>query len=116
MKILGIGTDIGAGTTFNQLQTLNEAYKVMQLQGYKLSAFEAFYLATLGGAKSLSVDNLIGNFDVGKEADFVVLNPRATPLLARKADQARNLDELLFGMVILGDDRLVERTHIATQL
>ncbi len=71
---VGMGTDIGAGTTFNMLQTLNEAYKVLQLQGYRLSAYEAFYLATLGGAKSLGLDDLIGNFLPGKEADFVVMD------------------------------------------
>ncbi len=63
---VGMGTDIGAGTTFNMLQTLNEAYKVLQLQGYRLSAYEAFYLATLGGAKSLGLDDLIGNFYLAK--------------------------------------------------
>lgn len=60
-----MGTDIGAGTTFNMLQTLNEAYKVLQLQGYRLSAYEAF-LRTLGGAKSLGLDDLIGNFYTAK--------------------------------------------------
>ncbi|MCV5491554.1 amidohydrolase family protein, partial [Escherichia coli] len=72
---VGMGTDIGAGTTFNMLQTLNEAYKVMQLQGERLSAYQAFYLATLGGAHSLGLDEKIGSFAVGKEADFVVLDP-----------------------------------------
>lgn len=113
---VGIGTDIGAGTTFNQLQTLNEAYKVMQLQGYKLSAFEAFYLATLGGAKSLSVDNLIGNFDVGKEADFVVLNPSATPLQQMRYDNSKDLAEKLFVLITLGDDRCVYRTYVDGRL
>lgn len=85
-----MGTDIGAGTTFNMLQTLNEAYKVVQLQGYRLSAYEAFYLATLGGAKALGLDHLIGNFMPCKEADFVVLEPTATPLQQLRYDNSKS--------------------------
>ena len=55
----------------------------------------------------------VGNLLPGCEADFVVLNPQATPLLARKTALAANLDELLFAMIVLGDDRLVERTVIS---
>ncbi|MDO1920673.1 amidohydrolase family protein, partial [Escherichia coli] len=70
--------DIGSGPTLNILQTLNEAYKALQLQGYHLSAYAPLYLATLGGAKSLGLDDLIGNFLPGKEADFVVMEPTAS--------------------------------------
>lgn len=113
---VGIGTDIGAGTTFNMLQTLNEAYKVMQLQGYRLSAYEAFYLATLGGAHSLGLDSYIGNFDIGKEADFVVLEPTATPLQQLRYDNSVSLMDKLFVMITLGDDRSIYRTYIDGQL
>lgn len=109
---VGIGTDIGAGTTFNMLQTLNEAYKVMQLQGYRLSAYEAFYLATLGGAYSLALDHCIGNFNPGKEADFVVLEPAATPLQQLRYDNSVSLMDKLFVMIMLGDDRSVYRTYV----
>ena len=113
---VGIGTDIGAGTTFNMLQTLNEAYKVMQLQGYRLSAYEAFYLATLGGAHSLGLDNFIGNFDIGKEADFVVLEPTATPLQQLRYDNSVSLMDKLFVLITLGDDRSIYRTYVDGQL
>lgn len=109
---VGIGTDIGAGTTFNMLQTLNEAYKVAQLQQHKLSAFEALYLATLGGAKALSLDHLIGNFEVGKEADFVVIDPCATPLQQLRYDNSSELIEKLFVLMTLGDDRSIYRTYV----
>jgi guanine deaminase len=72
---MGIGTDVGAGTTFSMLRTLGEAYKVGQLQSYRLRASEAFYHATLGGAHALRLDDKIGNFAPGKEADFVVIDP-----------------------------------------
>ena len=110
------GTDIGAGTTFNMLQTLNEAYKVLQLQGYRLSAYEAFYLATLGGAKSLGLDDLIGNFLPGKEADFVVMEPTATPLQQLRYDNSVSLVDKLFVMMTLGDDRSIYRTYVDGRL
>ena len=106
------GTDIGAGTTFNMLQTLNEAYKVLQLQGYRLSAYEAFYLATLGGAKSLGLDDLIGNFLPGKEADFVVMEPTATPLQQLRYDNSVSLVDKLFVMKILNKVFLTQPTLI----
>lgn len=113
---VGMGTDIGAGTTFNMLQTLNEAYKVMQLQGWRMSAYEAFYLATLGGAKALGLHDIIGNFNVGKEADFVVLEPTATPLQQLRYDNSVTLMDKLFVMMTLGDDRSIYRTYVDGQL
>ncbi|XID74928.1 guanine deaminase [Alkanindiges sp. WGS2144] len=112
---VGMGTDIGAGTSFSILQTLNEAYKVMQLQDYSLSAFEAFYLATLGSAKALMLDDKIGNFNVDKEADFVVLDPCATPLQQLRYHNAQNLDEQLFVLMTLGDDRNIYHTYVNGQ-
>lgn len=110
---VGVGTDVGAGTSFSQLQTLNEAYKVMQLQGEKLDPFKSLYLATLGGARALYLDDRIGNFASGKDADFVVLDYRATPLLGYRLDQAKDLAERLFALMMLGDDRAVKETFAA---
>ncbi len=110
--LVGMGTDVGAGTSFSMLQTQNEAYKVVQLQGQKLSAFKALYLATLGGAKALDLDSVIGNFSVGKEADFIVLDLKATPLIARRLKGKRDLAEKLFVLQTLGDDRAVRATFV----
>ncbi|MEM6426703.1 MAG: guanine deaminase, partial [Cyanobacteria bacterium P01_D01_bin.128] len=114
---VGLGTDIGAGTSFSVLQTANEAYKVAQLRNQKLSPFKALFLATLGGARALALDTVLGNFDLGKEADFVVLNPQATPLLARRnpaptAQTLESLADLAFSLIMMGDDRAVTATHI----
>lgn len=109
---VGIGTDVGGGTSFSMLQTLNEAYKVLQLNGQQLSPERAFYLATLGGARSLYLDDRIGNFAPGKEADFVVLDPAATPLMARRNAAAQTPGERLFMLMMLGDDRAVAATHV----
>lgn len=109
---MGIGTDVGAGTTFNLLQTLGEAYKVCQLQQYKLSACEAFYHATLGGAHALDLDDKIGNFMPGKEADFVVLDPAVSPLQKLRCANSQDIWEQLFVLMTLGDDRNIAQTWI----
>ena len=109
---VGLGTDVGAGTSFSMLQTLAEAYKVAQLAGRPMSAHELLYLATLGSAKSLYLDDKIGNFEQNKEADFVVLDWAATELLKRRSDAANDIAEKFFAMVMLGDDRAVFATHI----
>ncbi|WP_417781522.1 guanine deaminase [Stutzerimonas xanthomarina] len=110
---VGLGSDVGAGTSFSQLQSLNEAYKVMQLQGKKLDPFKSLYLATLGGARALYLDDKIGNLQVGKDADFVVLDYKATPLISYRLSQATSLQEKLFALTILGDDRAVKETYAA---
>jgi guanine deaminase len=112
---MGIGTDVGAGTTFNLLQTLGEAYKVGQLQRYKLSACEAFYHATLGGAHALDLDHAIGNFNPGKEADFVVLDPAVSALQQLRYANSKDIWEKLFVLMTLGDDRNIAQTWVNGQ-
>jgi guanine deaminase len=112
---IGIGTDIGAGTSFSVLHTLGEAYKVCQMRGVSLDPFHAFYLATLGGARSLGLGDRIGRLAPGYEADFVVLDPVATPLLARRLRGVEGLFERLFALQILGDDRAIAHSYVAGQ-
>ncbi|MBL0950239.1 MAG: guanine deaminase [Pseudomonas sp.] len=110
---VGLGTDVGGGTSFSQLQSLNEAYKIMQLQGKKLDPFKSLYLATLGGANALYLDDKLGNFMPGKDADFLVLDYNATPLISYRMQQAKSLEERLFALTMLGDDRAVKATFAA---
>ena len=109
----GIGTDVGGGTSFNIPRTLGEAYKVLQLRGQTLTPRRAFYLATLGGARALYLDDRIGNFEPGKEADFVIMDPDATPLMARRMAAAPDIGEKLFALAILGDDRNIHAVYVA---
>ncbi|MEV0458201.1 guanine deaminase [Catellatospora methionotrophica] len=113
---VGLGTDIGAGTSFSMLATMNEAYKVAELTAYPMSAIKSFYLATLGGARALGLDDRIGSLQVGREADFVVLDPQATPLLAYRSARAESTEELMFVLSIMGDDRAVAATYIGGRL
>lgn len=112
---LALGSDIGAGTSFSLLATMGEAYKVAQLRGVSLDPFRSLYLATVGGARALGVADRIGALDVGQEADFVVLDFAATPLLKRRTRTA-SLKERLFALQILGDDRAVARTYVAGRI
>ena len=109
---VGLGTDVGGGTSFSLLQTINAAYKVLQMQKQSLHSAEALYLATLGGAKTLGIDDKVGNFQTGKEADFIILDNAPTPLLARRLAQAHTHKDALFMHMILGDDRSVSETYI----
>lgn len=110
---LSLATDVGGGTSFSMLQTMNEAYKVARMGGTYLPALRMFYLATLGGARSMQLEGTIGNFVAGAEADFIVLDPQATPLLARRSARTDSLEELLFALALLGDDRTVAATYAA---
>jgi guanine deaminase len=101
--------------SFSLLQTVNEAYKVQQLQGDKLSAYEALYHATIGGAKALDLQDQLGNFNVGKEADFVVLNLKATALQSLRQSRVKSIDDALFALFTMGDDRNIEATYIYGQ-
>jgi guanine deaminase len=121
---VGLGTDVGAGTSFSILRTASGAYQVAQLRSQKLSAFQTLFLATLGGARALCLDDKLGNFEIGKEADFVVLNLRSTPIMALRnklTDQTipQTLGEIsdqLFATMIMGDDRAIAATYIMGEL
>ncbi|MDA0674286.1 MAG: guanine deaminase [Cyanobacteria bacterium] len=127
---VGLGSDVGAGTSFSILQTAQDAYKVAQLRRQKLSAFQGLFLATLGGARALNLEAHIGNFLPGKEADFVVLDPCATPALALRhpnslaqnhpvgtvAPDLETVADLAFALMLLGDDRAITATYILGEL
>ncbi len=92
---------------------MNEAYKVAQLNGYSLNATCAFYLATLGAARALHLDDRIGSLSKGMDADLVVLDPKATPLLEHRMQYVKDVEETLFVLMTLGDDRAVHSTYVA---
>jgi guanine deaminase len=109
---VGIGSDVGGGTSLNLLRTLSDGYKVLQMKGQSLPGFRALYLATLGAAKALSMDDRIGNFAHGKEADFVMLDTSTSPAVQRRLSQATDVSEKFFALMMLGDDRAVAATYL----
>ena len=109
----GIATDVGGGTSYSMLQTLNEGYKILQLRGQKLTPLSAFHWITRGNAKVLGMEDQIGTLAPGSMADLVVLDSRATPAMALRSDRAETLAEELFILQIMGDDRSIEQTYVA---
>ena len=111
--VSAIATDIGGGTSYSMLQTLNEGYKVLQLQRQRMHAFWAFYWITRGNAVTLGLQDKIGTLDAGSDADIVVLDSSATPAMALRAERITTLAEELFLMQIMGDDRTITQTYVA---
>ena len=110
---VGIATDVGGGTSYSMLQTMGEAYKVAMLRGRRPTAHDLFHLATRGNARQLGLDDRIGSLEPGLWADLVVLDPAATPVLAARRELSSNVEDTLFALAILGDDRAVRATYVA---
>jgi guanine deaminase len=112
---VGLGTDVEAGTSLSLLHTTNEAFKVGQLDQYAMDGPRLLYLATAGGARAMNLEGVIGSLAPGHEADFVILDPAATPLLAARTTD-KPIGDVLFALCLLGDDRAVLATYVAGRL
>ncbi|OLP59453.1 guanine deaminase [Xaviernesmea oryzae] len=110
---VSVATDIGGGSSYSMLRTMDEAYKIQQILGQRLNPFESFYRMTLGNAEALSLEDRIGTLAPGSDADLVVLNVAATPAMALKAEVIRSLADELFLLQTMGDDRAVAETYVA---
>lgn len=107
-----LATDVGGGTSFSMLRTMNAAHKVARMGGYYLTALRMFYLATRAAADALGWSERVGSFTPGCEADFIVLDPQATPLIARRSARSETLEEQLFAFAMLGDDRVIDQVYV----
>lgn len=110
---ISVATDVGGGSSFSMLETMDEAYKIMALQGQKLSPLQSYYLLTLGNARALGLQDKIGSLHKGADADIVVLNARAKPAMDLRMDVAETLEQELFILQTMGDDRCVQQVYIA---
>jgi len=113
---VGLGTDVGAGTSLSQLKTMGDAGKVGQLAGAPVTSIHLLYLATAGGAQALYLEDIVGSIAPGREADLVVLDLRSTPLIDYRMNFCRNLEETLLVQMVLGDDRAIRATYVAGAL
>ncbi|MBN9303619.1 MAG: guanine deaminase [Devosia sp. 67-54] len=110
---IAVATDIGGGTSYSMLRTLDEGYKVLQLRGQRLNPLRSFYMATLGNARAMSLEGRIGSIEAGRDADLVVLDARATPQMALRMEAVESLANELFLLQTCGDDRAVVETYVA---
>jgi guanine deaminase len=110
---IGVATDIGGGSSYSMLRTMDEAYKIQQLLGERLNPLESYYHMTLGNAEALSLADRIGTLEPGTDADVVVLNAAATPAMALKMEVVKTLAEELFLLQTMGDDRAIAETYVA---
>ena len=108
-----IATDIGGGTSYSMLRTLDEGYKILNIQGQRYHPLRSFYQATLGNARALALEGIIGSFVRGAEADCIVLNARATPAMRIRMETVETLVEELMLMQTMGDDRTIAEVYIA---
>ncbi|CUW43026.1 guanine deaminase [Brucella vulpis] len=110
---MAVATDIGGGTSFSMLRTMDEGYKVLQLRGQRLNPFQSFYMMTLGNARALSMEDRIGTLEEGTEADIVVLDSSATSPMRLRMAAGATLEQELFLLQTLGDDRAIVETYVA---
>jgi guanine deaminase len=110
---IGLATDIGAGTSFSMLRTMDEGFKVLQLRGQRFNPLASFHLATRGNAEALGLADAIGSVAVGRAADLVVLDARATPTMRMRMTTVETLAEELFLLQTLGDDRAIAEVYVA---
>ena len=110
---IAVATDVGGGSSYSMLRTLDEGYKVLQLRGQRLNPLRSFYMMTLGNARAMSLDDKIGTIEAGRDADLVVLDARATPQMALRMEAVDTLANELFLLQTCGDDRAVVETYVA---
>ncbi|MER9198363.1 guanine deaminase [Mesorhizobium sp. M0933] len=110
---IAAATDVGGGTNYSMLRTMDEGYKVIALNGEKLNPFQSFWQLTRGNAEALSLAEKIGTLEEGSDADIIVLDARATPAMRLRVETADTLAEELFLLQTLGDDRAVREVYVA---
>ncbi len=110
---IATATDVGGGTNYSMLRTMDEGYKVIALNGEKLNPLQSFWQLTRGNAEALSVAGRVGTLEQGTDADIVVLDSGATPGMRLRMETVGTLAEELFLLQTLGDDRAVREVYVS---
>jgi guanine deaminase len=108
-----LASDVGAGTSLSPWKTMLECYKIQALQGEFCSAADLLYRATLAGAEALGMGAFSGSLEVGKFADFVVINQSKNLFLAERLLKTHSAEERFFATMTYGDDRITESMFVA---
>ena len=112
----GLATDVAGGSSLSMFATMRGAYEIAQLQGYSLHPLKNWYLASVGSAKAMHIEDRVGNIAPGMEADITIIDLKSTPLIARRVSQAENFWDILFSQIILADDRAIKATYVFGEL
>jgi guanine deaminase len=104
---VGLATDTGGGTSYSMFDTMKSAYEVAQRRGDTLTPAQLWWLATVGSAQTLGFDHQIGNIATGHDADLILIDREATPLLMQRTTRVTSIQELMFALIVLGDDRAI---------
>ncbi|HIM77755.1 MAG TPA: guanine deaminase [Rhodospirillales bacterium] len=114
--IVGLATDVAGGSSMSMFDVMRTAYEISQLRGYSLHPAKAWYLASVGSAKAMQLDDRIGNLAPGFEADVTVIDLVSTPLIEQRMAGADTLWDALFAQMILADDRAIRATYAQGRL
>jgi len=114
--LISLASDVGAGVSFSMFATMRAAYEAARIHGASLHPAEAFWMATVGGAKAMRLDDRLGNLAPGMDADLVILDLKSNPLIARRVDRAEDIFDVLFAQIIMADERAVKATYVAGKI
>ncbi len=113
---IGLATDTGGGSSFSMLRTMAAAYEVAQLSGHALHPAQLWYLATMGSARALRLDDKIGTLTPGSEADLTIIDLASTPAISQRAAGAETFWEAIFPTIMMGDDRAIRDVWVGGKL
>ena len=113
---VGVASDIGGGTSYSLLRTALGAYEVAALREATYDPLQAFHDLSRGNARAMGLNDRIGRLAAGYEADVAVLDSRATAALRRRMEAVERLEDELFALIVLGDDRAVAATYVGGRL
>jgi guanine deaminase len=109
---VGLATDTGGGSSFSMLRTMAAAYDIGQLRGGILHPAQLLWLATVGSAKALCLEDKIGNLAAGMEADIVVLDLNSTRAIEQRTKRAEDIWSAVFPTIMMGDDRAIAQVYV----
>ena len=110
---IAAATDVGGGTSYSMLRTMDEGYKVMQLRGQKLNPLRRLLQMTLGNAQALSPRRPRSARSSRAATPISWCSMPAHAGHGAEKERIETLAEELFLLQTLGDDRAVREVYVA---